>query len=285
MGREGLRRTESQFRGADGLRLLRRAWLPDDPGRVLLLVHGFAEHSGRYDHLGAWFAGQECAVHALDQRGHGGSEGARGHLRRFGEYLDDLDALLSLVRAEHPGLPVTLVGHSMGGLVVLAYLCERAPGVQSAVVSGALLALSDDLPRLRLRAARILARLAPRLPLGGPVDPAALSRDPEVVRRYREDPLVGRRMTARLAGELLDALGRTARTPDRVRVPLLLLHGEDDALCPVAGSRAFRGALRSPGSTLLTYPRLRHEIFNEPEHEQVFRDVLEWLAAGPVGPA
>jgi alpha-beta hydrolase superfamily lysophospholipase len=213
MGRDRVRRTESEVRGAGGLRLLRRSWLPADPDRVLLLVHGFGEHSSRYEPL-----------------------------------------------------------------------CERAPVVQGAVLSGPLLALAEDLPRLRL--ARVLSRLAPRLPLGGPVEPAALSRDPEVVRRYRDDPLVCRRMTARLAAELVDAVERTARSPElQIRVPVLLLHGEDDRLCPVVGSRSFGAGLRIPGSRLRTYPRLRHEIFNEPEREQVFQDALEWLAAGPVDPA
>ena len=117
--------------------LFRRAWLPPSAvGRRSLVVHGYAEHSGRYEELGAWFAARGLAVHAYDQRGHGRSEGARCHVDRFGDYLDDLDRVLARVRDEHPELPCVLVGHSMGGLVVCAYLADRRPAVAAAVDLG-----------------------------------------------------------------------------------------------------------------------------------------------------
>ncbi|MEN8183006.1 MAG: lysophospholipase [Myxococcota bacterium] len=281
MGRDDVLRRESHFQGAHGQRLFRRAWLPAQPERVLLLVHGYAEHSGRYEPMGSWFAGRDCAVHAYDHRGHGRSEGVRCHVSRFDEFLDDLDTMLGLLREEHAGLPLTLVGHSMGGLVVAAALCERNPPVQAAVTSGALLARSQGVSEARLRAARLLRHVAPRLALGAGLDPGGLSRDPEVVRRYLEDPLVHRKMTTSLAMELMGAVSRTARWPTRVRVPLLLLHGEADPLCPLEGSRAFHRGLRAEGSALRTYPQLRHEIFNEPEHEQIFEDLHEWLTTLP----
>jgi alpha-beta hydrolase superfamily lysophospholipase len=280
----GVRRVESSLAGSGGRRLFRRAWLPPRAERVLLLVHGFAEHSGRYDRLGAWFASRGFAVHAYDHRGHGRSEGARCHVDRFDELLDDLDVVLAQVRAEHAGSPPVLLGHSMGGLVVTAHLVERASALHAAVTSGAALALSPDLSRGRVLAARLLRRVAPRLRLGSGLDPQGLSRDPEVVRRYVEDPLVHRSMTASFAAELLSALERTAAACGRVRVPWLLLHGEADPICPVQGSRAARE--RAPGSELRTYPGLRHEIFNEPEQERVFEDVRGWLdALGEAGPA
>ncbi len=194
--------------------------------------------------------------------------------------------MLDLVREESPGLPLALVGHSMGGLVVSASLCERHPPVQAAATSGALLALSDELPAWRRTLARTLRRLAPRLSLASGLDPQGLSRDEAVVRAYLEDPLVHRRMTTSFAAEVMDAVARTARWPARVSVPLLMLHGEADPLCPPEGSRAFHAGLHVPGSSFRSYPRLRHEIFNEPEREEVFQDLHEWLSdtlrgAGP----
>ena len=252
----GVRRVESSFPGSGGLRLFRRGWLPPHAERLLVVVHGFA-------------------VHAFDHRGHGRSEGVRCHVDRFDEFLDDLDVALARVREEHSGVPLVLLGHSMGGLVVAAHLAERSPSLHAAVTSGAALALSSDLSRLRVLAARALRRVAPRLRLESGLDPEGLSRDAEVVRRYVEDPLVHRSMTTSLATELLAALERTSAACDRVRVPWLLLHGEADPICPSSGSRAAHA--RAPGSALRTYPGLRHEILNEPEHEQVFDDVLEWL--------
>lgn len=276
-----LRRVETHLDA--GVVLLRRAWLPAEPERVLLVVHGLAEHSGRYEQLGAWFARRGCAVHAYDQRGHGRSGGRRGHVAAFEELLDDLDALLDRVREEHPGLPLALVGHSMGGLVVASFVCERKPEIAAAVTSGAALAVPDGVSAVRLLGARLLRRLAPRFRLAIGIDPDALSRDPEVGRRYRADPLVFDRMSASLASELLRAIERTRRSGADVRVPMLLLHGRRDSICPPSGSSAFRSGIEITGCQLHVYEELRHEIFNEPERERVFQDVLDWLARGETG--
>ena len=281
-GSAPIRRLELHLRGTGtprkpGPLLQRRAWLPPVPRSALLVVHGYAEHSGRYDELGAWFAARGLAVHAYDQRGHGRSEGARCHVDRFGEYLDDLDRVLERVREEHAGLPVVLVGHSMGGLVVASFLADRRPPVAAAVTSGALLALGPGVSRARVLAARALRFVWPRLALGSGLDPNGLSRDEDVVRRYVEDPLVQRNMTAALGAEILATVPRTAARAAEVQVPVLMLHGAEDPMCPVEGSAAFHGGLQVPGCAFRAYPALRHEIFNEPEHEQVFADVLDWV--------
>jgi lysophospholipase len=245
----------------------------------VLLVHGFAEHSGRYEPMASWLAQRGCAVHAYDHQGHGRSQGPRGHVRRFSDFLDDLDAVLRAVRAEHPELRPCLVGHSMGGLVTAAYLCERSPDLAAAVTSGAALAISDQLPKGRMLAARILRRIAPRLGAPAGLDPQGLSRDPEVVRAYVEDPLVFKNMTMSLAGELMDAVARTGASAARVRTPLLMLHGALDPLCPAAGTQRFYDALTVEPREIRIYPELRHEIFNEPEQVSVFEDVLAWVRA------
>lgn len=272
-----LRRTESHFRGEGGEVLFRRSWLPADPRRAVVLVHGYAEHSGRYEHVGRWFAARGCAVHGWDHRGHGRSGGTRCHVDSFDQFLADMDTLLALVGEEHPQLPITLVGHSMGGLITLAFLLDRKPLVSSVVTSGPALHLGEGVSRGRVLAARLLRRLLPRVTLGSGLDPSGLSRDPEVVRGYLEDPHVHRAMTASLGAELLDRVPDVAARAHEVAVPLLMLHGEEDALCEVAGSRDFFAGVRSPGSRLKVYPELLHEIFNEPEQEQVFQDVWDWL--------
>jgi acylglycerol lipase len=277
--RSVVRRAESRFKGARGQSLFRRSWLPPQHEHVLVVAHGFAEHSGRYDALGAWFAARGVAVHALDHQGHGRSAGPRGHIASFDHLLDDLEAFLRLVEREHPDDSLTLLGHSMGGLLVATLLCERRPAVSAAITSGAALALSTSFSRARRTAVRLLRRLMPRVTLASGLDPNGLSRDPEVVRRYVEDPLVFRRMTASFAAELLDTMERTAQTPQEVALPMLVMHGADDPICSAAGSRAFFPRVRGTGSALRIYPKLRHEIFNEPEQEDVFQDTLEWLRA------
>jgi acylglycerol lipase len=282
-GAPPVRRVEAHLRGADrsgrAPLIFRRAWLPESPWAALLLVHGYAEHSGRYEEIAAWLASRGIAVHAYDQRGHGLSEGTRCHVDSFDEYLDDLDRVLLFVREAHRDLPCALLGHSMGGLVVCAYLADRRPAIQAAATSGAALQLGPGVSRGRVAAARFVRRVLPRLAIGSGLDLAGLSRDPEVVRKYVEDPYVVRTMTASLAAEILTAIPRVAARAVEVQVPMLMLHGEDDPLCPCEGSRTFSGAVRVPGSAFRSYPGLRHEIFNEPERESVYADLFEWLRA------
>lgn len=249
----------------------------------MVLVHGFGEHSGRYDPLGAWFAERGSAVHAFDQHGHGESAGdEQGHLESFSDFLDDLEEFIAARRAEAPGLPCTLVGHSMGGLVATASVCERPGNVDFLVTSGALLGLAPGMSRFKVAAARALRKLLPRLRMGAGVDPEALSRDPEVGRRYVADPLVFTKMTASLGDELLRGILRTAGAGQGVSIPVLMLHGADDQLCPPVGTERFWASLPDPerhGSELRVIPGLRHEIFNEPDYEELFAEVDEWLRA------
>ena len=264
------------FSARGGLKLERRWWLPERATRVVALVHGLAEHSARYDFVGRWLAARHFAVYAFDQRGHGRSAGPRTHCPDFDALLDDIESFLRTFEAELDGRPLVLLGHSMGGLEVARLLADRKPPVTAAVLSGPALGVADGAPRSRLVLARALSALLPRLPIPQPVDPDTLSRDPEVVAAYRADPLVPKRISARLAAELLRCAGEAVRAAEHVRVPVLIVHGEADALCPVAASRAFVGSLQTPAE-LKTYPGLRHEVLNEPEREEVLGDVVAWL--------
>lgn len=257
--------------------MFRRAWLPRVSERIVILVHGYGEHSGRYEHTASDLARAGFEVHAYDQRGHGRSGGTRCHVRRFEHLLDDLEDFVAAVRSERRALPVAVIGHSMGGLVVAAYASQRNPEVAGVVASAAMLSMPEDLSRARVVAIRGLKWLAPRISLASQLDPNALSRDPEVVRAYLEDPLVQRNITASLTSEMLSAMKRTAAAAAAVRVPMLLLHGEDDRICPVAGSRNFFEQLNVTQRGLHTYPGLRHEIFNEPERAEVLGDLIGWI--------
>lgn len=288
-----IRRSESSFHTPGGLWLFQRAWLPapgrsgepliPDPQCALLLVHGLAEHSGRYEHVASWFAARGCAVYAYDQRGHGRSDGDRCHVSRFSEYLDDLETALKRVRGAHPELPIFVLGHSMGGLVVAAFLAERLPAIAGAVTTGAALVLSARLSGPRLLVARLVRWLLPRLRVSLDIDPSGLSRDAEVVRAYSEDPLVERRLSISLAVELARASRLTLERGSRIGVPLLLLHGEEDPVCSPLGSAELHASVSVPGSRLRSYPALRHEILNEPEKSAVLLDIFEWLRARQKG--
>lgn len=277
-------RREGRIALSDRGERYRYAWLPASPTRAMILVHGYGEHAGRYDEMAMYFAARGFAVHAYDQAGHGRTRGPRGHVDRFDRLLDELARFVGQVGVDHPGLPIALVGHSMGGLVVAATAALRQPAVDRIVLSGALLELpADSLDRrLRLLAARILSAIAPRIGLSTGLDAAGLSRDPEVVRRYVEDPYVKDRMSARFAAGLAAMVDEVARSASRVERPILILHGEADPICPVSGSRRFHAGLDpriGKSSRLSVYPGLRHEIFNEPEREPIWQEMLDWLGA------
>ena len=276
---QDLRRVETRFEAAGGRKLFRRAWLPERPDALLVIVHGFGEHSGRYEGLARFFAHRGFAVHAYDQVGHGQSSGRRGHVDAFDWFHDDLERFLALARSEHPGLPLVLLGHSMGGLVVASYAGMRTPDADLLVTSGAALSVGKGVSGFKMWLARVLRRVWPTLAIEAGLDVQGLSRDPEVIRRYEEDPLVHGKASVAFGASMSDVTAQALACAGRVRLPMFLLHGEDDPLCEAEGSRRFFEALpqgEALGSALRIYPGLRHEIFNEPEREQVYQDVLDW---------
>jgi acylglycerol lipase len=268
-----IRRYELPIRGASEEMLLRRGWVPERARASVLVVHGFAEHSGRYEHVGQWLAQRGFAVHAYDQRGHGRSAGRRCHVTRFDEYLDDLAVVLNQVRGDAPLDPLFLVGHSMGGLVVAMFARERSPQVSGVVLSGAALAVPEGSSRIRI--ARVLRAVVPRLRLSAGLDLAGLCTDSSVVEAYLADPLVERYMTASLAAELLSAVERTGPRGADVSLPLLALHGGNDPICAPEGSERFAAAALA--GRFVRYPGLRHEIFNEPSFPEVLSDVVSFF--------
>ena len=278
-----IRRAESHFVAAGGRTLFRRSWVPEDPRRLVVLAHGYAEHSGRYEDVGSWLAERGCAVHAYDHQGHGQSDGHRGHVRHYGDFLDDLDAFVRLCRSEHPRLPVYVIGHSMGGLIVASWTVSRSPDVSGVILSGPALVAGEPPGRGQLWLLQLLRRLAPRLRMRRPIAPETLSRDPEVGKAYMADPLVFQHMTLSLAGALYDAGGRTRSGAGDVEVPMLVLHGEADPIVLARGSRSFFEGLKTSGSDLRIYPELRHEIFNEPEGEDILGDVIAWIGEREAG--
>jgi len=259
-------------------RLFRQSWLPDGEARgVLILVHGFGEHSGRYVHVARYFTERGFAVYTIDHEGHGKSDGTPGYVDRFSVYLDGVSELVHRARAEQGSAPLFLVGHSMGGLIAAAYLEDHQDEFAGCILSGPALA-SDAAPSSWLRAInRLLSIVLPKLGIIR-LDATGVSRDTNVVERYLADPLVFKgKLTARLVDELLGQADTVMANAGRIRLPILLLHGEADRLTAPSGSSALYEAVGSDDKTLRIYPGLFHEIFNEPEKEQVFTDMHTWL--------
>lgn len=262
----------------DGVELHTQTLVPEASLQAaVVLVHGFAEHCGRYGGVARAFAQEHVAVHAYDQRGYGRSGGPRAYVDRFDDYLDDLGQVLSFAQSRTPDRPLFLFGHSMGGLVALKYVLERAPSLQGLILSAPALEVNPNLAPVLRRLAQVLGHIAPTLPTTRTPE-GAISRDPAVVTAAKNDPFnYHGRIPARTGAELLRA-GREVRGQmDSLRVPFLLLHGTADRLVPPAGSRALYRRAAAADKTLHIYEGLYHETFHDPEKEQVQSDLATWV--------
>jgi alpha-beta hydrolase superfamily lysophospholipase len=273
----------SHVAATDGTDLLVRHWPPDeaeaggawagDPWASIVLVHGLGEQSGRYEHVGDQFAAAGLDAWAYDQRGNGGSGGRRGDVEHWSQFHDDLAERLAAVRRGAGSRPSVIYGHSMGGLVVAGYLMSDRPKPDLAVLGSP--GLDSALPGWKKGLARVLARIAPTLPIPNGIDGSTLSRDPSVGEKAAADPLNATASTARFGAAGLAEQARVrAGASLGFGIPTLVIHGEEDGLVPVDASAVLEGA---PGVERRTYPGLRHELHNEPEGPQIIEKVIAWL--------
>ncbi len=274
-------RTEEGFQETPGGRLFFRSWTPASPRAALLFVHGLAEHSGRYDHVARRFAAKGYASLAIDLRGHGHSPGPRVHVDSFEPWLDDVKAAIGLVRRTHPALPLAVVGHSQGGLIVLLQALRDPDDRVATVVSSPLLGVAPaSRPGRALRVVtKLLMRFAPRLLVPNKVDPARLSHDPEVGRAYVADPLVSRRVSAGWFRALQRAFAEAHAGAERWSSPLLVLASRGDRLVDAEATARFVAAAPAVHVSSLFWDDLFHEIFNETAKEDVFAAMERWLTA------
>ena len=269
----------------DGLTLQLREWPCAQARGTVLIVHGLGEHIGRYEHVAAQLLRGGRSVVGHDQRGHGASQGARGALNHPDDLLADLAQVIDAVRRHHPG-PLTLLGHSMGGLVAARFVAgglESTPApawfrpVDALLLSSP--ALDPGLSGAQKIALAVMSRLAPNLAVGNGLKPDWISRDPAVVKAYLADPLVHDRITPKLARFIADGGALVRAHAAQWRVPTLLLYAGADRCVAPAGSAAFAVAAPPGLVTARAFPALFHEIFNEPEQAEVFAALTTWLSA------
>jgi len=268
------------FESADGTRLFwRRRPAPGEPLATLLFVHGLAEHSGRYVHVLEYFtnAGYDCW--AFDYRCHGESPGLRVHVDRFDEFTADLAAAHRMVQKASGKSTLILVGHSQGGLLVLRYALTRPDGVAGIIVSSPFLGIHPDSkpPAALQMVANIVSTFSSKLMFSKVADPSCLSRTPGVAEAYAADPLVSSTVSARWFTEVVRAQLETRERAGRLAVPALVMQSGDDRLADPSATREW--AERAPAELVeyVEWPGLYHEMFNEPEREQVFQRMEGWL--------
>lgn len=268
------------FRTAQGPTLFTRTYLPDGVARAAVIVaHGYAEHSGRYEALTGRLVAEGYAVYALDHRGHGQSGGKRASVRVFREYVDDLVRFIDRVRETRPNPPRFLFGHSMGGLVALQLVLEHPEKVEGLAVTGALVQNAVTVPPLLERAAALVSNLAPDLPVQE-LRAEDVSRDPAVVQAYQDDPLIYHgKVRARLGLELLRAGPYVLGRAHHIELPILIQHGTADKIAAVSGVEALYRELGGEDKALELYDGAYHEILNDYGKEQVTSDLVTWFNA------
>jgi len=275
-----MKHVEGNFRGYKKFNLYYQCWLPArKPKAILLVAHGMFEHSGRYVNLANYFVPKGYAVYGLDHRGHGKSEGLRGYVEHFSDYLNDLEAFFDIVRGEQGDTKLFLIGHSMGGTIATAYAIHHQHELAGLILSGAGLKPPGDVSPVLLTLAPIAARLLPKL---GTIafDPAAACRDQDAIDTVTNDPLFYHgKVCIRLGTEMLKQIQELPHQISWLNLPILIMHGTADKLSDPAGSQMLYQRAGSKDKTLKLYEDFYHEVFNDPEHEQVFADMEAWLAS------
>lgn len=260
----------------DGLEYYGQSWRPgSQPLAVINLVHGIGEHSSRYEDWARLFVDRGYAILSFDYRGHGKSEGKRGHAPSYEDLMKDIDLLGERSAFYFPKIPVILYGHSMGGNFVLNYCLRREFPAALAVVTSPWLIITREPPKFVLRLARIVEKMHPKFTFTLPIHVKDISRSAPAGEQYKKDALVHKKITARLFFEVHDAAAWALENACKLKIPLLLMHGSSDKITSVEGSRLF--ASQSPEVTLKIWEGLYHELHNEEERGAVFTYIAEWL--------
>ena len=275
-----MKHQEGFFKGVRDANIYFQSWLPEsEPKAVLLIVHGLAEHSGRYMNVVNHFVPLGYAVYGIDHIGHGKSDGTRVYVKRFDDYTNTLKVYFDMIHRWQPDKPIFLVGHSMGGLISAVYLLDHQTELTGAVLSGPVVKVPNNITPAILFMGKMLSTLIPRFGLVG-LDANGVSRDPAVVQAYVSDPLVHRgKTTARLAAEMLKAMHYVSGQATKITLPIMIVQGSSDKLVDPAGAQMLYDAVSSADKEIRIYDGFYHEVFNEPEHDEVLRGVEIWLEA------
>jgi alpha-beta hydrolase superfamily lysophospholipase len=279
-----MKHNEGTFKGAAGLDLYYQSWQPGGAARAALaIIHGLGEHSGRYMNIVNHLVPKGYAIYALDHRGHGRSPGPRAFVNSWSEFSDDVGALCQLVAEQQPGVPFFLMGHSMGGNIVLNYILHHPtshhPDGVRAIIASAPAVGKLDVPPILATLSRLLSGILPKLSVATGLDATAVSRDTAVVQAYQNDPLVHGQGTPRFATEFAKSAEWAMAHAAEFKPPLLLIHGEADRLVNGQASRDFYARVPHKDKKLIIYEGGYHESHNDIEYERVVQDIENWLEA------
>ena len=269
------------FNTNDGLSIFYRHKPADNETGRMVIAHGLGEHSGRYAHIIDRIVNLGVSVWAPDHRGHGQSGGKRGHIDSMDQYINDFKKMIDIAKTDMPaGMKFFLLGHSMGGLIVLSFVESYPNSADGVIASSPGLRPGMKVPVIKGAVAKILSRIWPSLTFDNELDSNSISHDSHVVEAYDNDPLVHRNITARWFTEFLSAMESTRRSAARIKIPVLMQVAGADRLVDAETSRQFFESLTLKNKTLFFYDGLYHEIYNEQidDRKKVLNDLENWLS-------
>ena len=265
------------IKSKDGSNLMYYSWLPNKKINVAIgIIHGLGEHSNRYDDFAEYFCKKGFGVYSIDLRGHGKSEGKRGHINNFKKLIDDSEEMFINIRKENLNVPMVMFGHSLGGCIALNYLCEnQSKEIDLAIISSPWLRTVLEPPKFILYIQKILVGLFPSLTLNNRLDPYDLSKDTDIVKKYIEEPLVHNKISLKMFSEVNKAIDKIENESEKINIPVLLLHGKKDNIISFKGTKKISKKINN--SKLILYEGLYHEPHNDLEKNEILADYTSFI--------
>jgi len=264
------------WRTADNSKMFAQKWMPDKGTKAsIILIHGFGEHSSRYEHMAEFYCQHNIQVLTFDLRGHGRSAGPRGHIPTQTTFGDDLNDFLKNVKDSLSDKPVFLYGHSMGGMIVLAYILKFKPTFTGVITTAPLIDTATPLSESTVKLARVMNKIAPKFAMDSGLDRSGLSRDTKIVDAYNADPYIFGKASTRLGVFLADTKVFIQEHASEFNLPLLTMVGTDDRIVSKKEIDLFMKS--NPKATYKVWDGFYHELHNEPGKEEVFEFTLDWI--------
>jgi len=271
---------EHKYQGSDKLGLVGYSWRPEtNPIAVVCIIHGMGEHSGRYEHVANYFVERNIAVFAIDQRGHGKSEGNRGDAPNYAFLVNQIDLMLGEATSSYPGVPTVVYGHSMGGNLAINHaLRDELEGPEGYIVTSPWLELALKPPAVQLTVGKMIKSILPSLVQKSNLDTKDLSRDEQIVKAYENDPLVHNKISIRFFFNIVEAGKWALENASKLDRRMLLMHGGSDKITSFKASDKFSGRA-GKFVTFKKWSGFYHEIHNEPEKKEVLDEMMNWINA------
>ncbi|TFG14727.1 MAG: alpha/beta hydrolase [Promethearchaeota archaeon] len=269
---------EDEYEGVDGIKLYYQAWIPDNPKAVVQVIHGFAEHSGRYKNVVNQLVPKGYIIYAHDLRGHGKSEGIQNYVDSMDQFVEDEKRFYDIIKKKHANLKIFMLGHSMGSGIAMYFTKKYEDLLAGLILSGTAKYFGGEAGKMKKAFAKQTSKTFPKLRASSGVDPLLLSHDPQEVEAYKNDPLVHyKKITARLGWEMIKSFEEAAEIVGHFKIPVLIQRGAEDSV--MTGTEELKDAFSVSDLTYKEYEGLYHEIYNELEKDRtrVLKDLVDWL--------